>query len=268
MVETDPVLVFGSVLRLLREQARITQENLAQMVFCSPSLISAIERGNKPAKMDLVNRLDHALKTNGLLAQIWPIAANGHYPSWFAVMAELELDAIKIHEWELQIIPGLLQTAEYARAIMRAVRPRDSDEKIEDDVIARTARQEIFIKESPPMAWFVIDESVFMRPFGGKTVMHDQLIKLEKMSEQTNVIIQVMPFSVTDHPGMEGILRILEFSDSEPIWYTEGWYSGHMEEIKSEVAIAMTCFDLIKASALSPSESLKFIRQTRTAHYE
>jgi hypothetical protein len=151
---------------------------------------------------------------------------------------------------------------------MRAVRPRDSDEQIEVDVSARMDRQEIFSRDEPPMAWFVLDESILHRPLGGSYVMRNQLIKLEKMAEQTNVVIQVMPFDATEHPGAEGPLRILEFSDSQPVWYTEGWYSGRMAETKAEVSSAMTCFDLIRASALRPSESLQTIAQVRCSKYE
>lgn len=98
--------------------------------------------------------------------------------------------------------------------------------------------------------------------------MRNQLIKLEKMAEQTNVVIQVMPFAATGHPGVEGPLRILEFLESPPVWYSEGWYSGRMAETKDEVSSAMTCFDLIRASALPPSESLQVIAEVRSGKYE
>jgi transcriptional regulator with XRE-family HTH domain len=267
-VETDPVLVFGSVLRTLREQAGLSQRELAARVFCSASLISAIELGAKPAKLDLVERIDGELNAHGVLLKVWPITTAGGYASWFAYVAELEKEASKIHEWELRTIPGLLQTADYARALMRAVRPRDSDEKIENSVNLRVDRQEIFARENPPMAWFVLCESILHRPFGGSRVMRNQLIKLEKMVEQTSIVIQVMPFNATEHPGVEGPLRILEFLDSPPVWYTEGWYSGRMAETKDEVSIAMTCFDLIRASAMPPGESLQMIAQARCSKYE
>lgn len=267
-METNPVQVFGSVLRTLREQAGLSQRDLAMRVYCSASLISAIELGTKPAKLDLVERLDATLNASGVLLKVWPITTTGGYASWFAYVAELEKEACKIHEWELRTVPGLLQTPDYARALMRAVRPRDSDEKIENSVNLRIERQEIFSRDEPPMAWFVLDESVLHRPLGSGYVMRNQLIKLEKMAEQTNVVVQVMPFDATEHPGSEGPLRILEFSDSAPVWYTEGWYSGRMAETKEEVSSAMTCFDLIRASALPPSESLKMIAQVRCSKYE
>ena len=267
-METNPVLVFGSVLRALREQAGLSQRDLGARVYCSASLISAIELGAKPAKLDLVERLDAALDASGVLLKVWPITTTGGYASWFAYVAELEKEACKIHEWELRTVPGLLQTPEYSRALMRAVRPRDGDERIEASVNLRMGRQEIFARDDPPMAWFVLDESILHRPVGSGYVMRNQLIKLEKMAEQTNVVVQVMPFSATEHPGAEGPLRILEFSDSPPVWYTEGWYSGRMAETKEEVSSAMTCFDLIRASALPPGESLQAIAQVRCSKYE
>jgi len=262
------VQVFGSVLRTLREQAGLSQRDLAARVYCSASLISAVELGTKPAKLDLVQRLDETLNASGVLLKVWPITTTGGYPSWFAYVAELEKEACKIHEWELRSVPGLLQTPEYARALMRAVRPRDSDEKIEADVTRRMDRQEIFSGDTPLMAWFVLDESILHRPLGGSYMMRNQLLKLEKMTEQTNVVVQVMPFNATEHPGAEGPLRILEFLDSQPVWYTEGWYSGRMAETKDEVSSAMTCFDIIRASALPPSESLQVIAQVRCSKYE
>lgn len=237
-------------------------------MYCSPSLISAIETGTKPAKLDLVERLDGELSASGALIAVWPITTTGNYPSWFARVAELEREAFKIHEWELRIIPGLLQTPDYARSIMRAVRPRDDDEKIERDVTTRITRQEIFASDDAPMTWFVLDESILHRPFGGSRIMRDQLTHIEKVAQTTNVVVQVMPFSATRHPGMEGPLRILEFRDSQPIWYTEGWYSGRVAETREEVSTAMTCFDLIRASALAPDESLEAIATVRGSKYE
>jgi transcriptional regulator with XRE-family HTH domain len=267
-VETDPILVFGKLLKALRERAGISQKQLADIVNYSASFISAIETGAKPAKFAMVQRLDRALNAGGALIAVWPITTVGTYPSWFARVAELEREAFKVHEWEMRVIPGLLQTAEYARALMRAVQPRFDDEDIEKLVTARIDRQAVFEEDDPPMAWFIIDESILRRPIGGPHVMQKQLERLEKIGATTDVVIQVMPLTSTNHPGMEGPLRILEFLDSPPVWYTEGWYSGRMVETPQDVASAMTCFDLMKASALSPGESMRKIASVRSETYD
>lgn len=260
------VKTFGKVVKVHRERVGLTQKQLAQAVFCSDSLISAIENGTKPAKQDLLERIDKELKAGGVILAVWPITGLGGYPSEF--IASQEAEASKIHDWEPRMIPGLAQTPEYSRSVMRAARPRDTDDLIETDVQTRVTRQEIFSRNNPPMAWFVIDESALYRPFGGKDIMHAQLVRLEKLAEMPNIVIQVMRFSATAHPGTEGPLRVIEFTDSPPICYTEGWFSGRLTEAKEEVSDAMTWFDLIRASALSPDQTMRLIAKVRATRYE
>jgi transcriptional regulator with XRE-family HTH domain len=270
-VETDPVLVFGKLLKALRERAGMSQKHLADIVHYSASFISAIETGTKPAKLDLVRQLDRALSAGGALIAVWPITTVGAYPSWFARIAELEVEAVKIHEWELRYVPGLLQTEEYTRELMRADRPRynlgDDDDSIEHDVEARMDRQETLTSNNPPRAWFVIDESILHRLIGSSAIMAKQLEHLETMAEMTNIIIQVLPFSVKSHSGGAGPLKILEFSDAPTMGYTEGRWSGRVIESYDEVAIATSHFDLIRASALPHQESVKFIAEFRSKNY-
>lgn len=168
-METDPSVVFGNLLRLLRENAGLTQKDLAEKVFCSPSLLSAIETGHKPAKRDLVDRADRELDAKGALLTVWPVTANHGYSP--ATVAGLEKGATKIHDWEQRFIPGLLQTQDYARSMNRQNLPFGTDELIEQNVASRMARQEIFNREDPPTGWFIIEESVLYREFGGKEVM-------------------------------------------------------------------------------------------------
>jgi transcriptional regulator with XRE-family HTH domain len=270
-VETDPILVFGKLLKALRERTGMSQKQLADTVHYSASFISAIENGTKPAKSDLVNRLDQALNAGGALVAVWPITTVGTYSSWFARIAELEAQAVKIHEWELRYVPGLLQTADYVRELMRADRPRykagDDDDSIEHDVAIRMERQGILTSDNPPRAWFVIDESVLHRLIGGPAVMAKQLEHLETMAEMTHVIVQILPFSVRSHSGGAGPLKILEFSDAPTVGYTEGRWSGRVIEAYDEVGVATSHFDLIRASALAPEESTKFIAEFRSRNY-
>jgi transcriptional regulator with XRE-family HTH domain len=258
-VETDPVRVFGNVLRVQRTKVGLTQADLAAVVFCSPSLISAIENGTRPAKLDLVERLDAALQSGGVLRSVWPLVSKTAYPEWFKRVAGLEAQATKIFEWEPRCVAGLLQTAEYARAIMRAGRPSDDDESIERDVMTRLDRQQILTRESPPVTFFIVDESVLHRPFGGARVMHNQLRRLAEAAALPNVILQVLPFEATDQPGADGPMRILEFDGGPSVAYTEGVGTGRVIEIPSEVAGAMTYFDRVRASALPRAASLNML---------
>lgn len=176
--------------------------------------------------------------------------------------------ASKIHDWEPRIFPGLLQTPAYARAVACAALPLASEQEREEWVAKRIERQAILGKKGRPRSWFVIDEAVLYRPHGGKEVMREQLLSLEAQADAPNLIVQIMPFSAVRHPGLEGPLRIMEFPDKPAQWYTESWSSGKMTDAKDEVSAALTYFDLIRASAVSPEQSLELIANTRSARYE
>jgi transcriptional regulator with XRE-family HTH domain len=263
--EHSPVKIAGEVLRSLREAADLTQAELAEKAYCSQSLISGLERGTKTTGKKTIDLIDHAVGAKGLIIKIWPVTESG----WQSPesLADIEAKAIVINDWDERLIPGLLQTADYARAVTRAAWPRASDDEIEDAVKTRIDRQSILVKPKPPLGWFVFDQGVLYRPFGGRRAIRDQLIKLEEAASMPHITIQVMRFGSVEHPGSTGPLRIMEFSDNSPIWYTEGLSSGRMTEAKDEVASAMADFNLIRATALSPGESLRLIRKVREARY-
>ena len=115
----------------------------------------------------------------------------------------------------------------------------------------------------------IIDESVLYRPYGGKEAMRVQLIHLEEAGEFPNVFIQVMPHDATEHPGLEGPLRVIEYRDGRPPqWFTEGRYSGRLSDDREEVAQAITNINIIRACALGTMSSVDFIREIRSARYE
>lgn len=236
--------MFGTILRLLRENAGLTQEDLAEKVACSPSLVSALEMGHMPIR---------------------PATDDRRYSP--AAIADLEKDASKIHDWEPRLIPGLLQTRDYARFMYQQNLPFGTDEQIEINIASRMARQEILIRENPPTGWFVIEESALYREFGGREVMREQLDRLLALSELPNIFIQIMPFANAGHPGAEGPLRIIEYPHFPAVRYTEGWYSGRMTETRDEVSKGMTHFDIIRSCALSFDQSRQFIRTVMEDRY-
>ncbi len=237
------------------------------LALCSQPLISGLERGTKMTKREQIGLIDHALGARGKLLALWPIMASGGASA--ERIADLEAEATAIHDWENRVVSGLLQTPDYARAVTRAGFAMASTEKIEAISGKRIRRQEILTKSEPPLTWFVLDECVLNRPYGGKHVMREQLQKLESLAEQPNIVIQVMESSATHHPGGEGPLRIMEYRDSASIWYTDGWNeTGRVTEDREEVAQAMTSFNLIRASALPPEHSTEFISTVRIQRYD
>jgi transcriptional regulator with XRE-family HTH domain len=258
------MLAVGRAVRRLRDKAGLTQTELAKLVLSSKSQVSLIENGTSAVKLDLMDLLDQTLNADGLLVELWLLARSGSFSS--ATIADIEKNAMLISDWEYRMIPGLLQTPDYIRGFMRS--GRATPEQIDKESAVRIARQEILFSPKLVAAWFVIDEGILYRPYGGAEAMREQLIRLEQVAEAPNVFIQVMPYSSTGHPGAEGPLRVMQYRDSPTIWYTEGWYSGRMTDAVDEVAIAMTNFDIIRASALPPDESASFIATVRGSRYE
>jgi transcriptional regulator with XRE-family HTH domain len=264
---TSPMKVAGDALRHLRERAGLTQAELAKRVFCSQPTISEIERGMTLARPDFVALIDTAVEADGLLIKIWPVTASGGYSP--ELLSSLEAKAIAILDWDGRYVPGLLQTPAYMRAILRTGRLRGTPEQIEALLEKRMARQSILVPEERPTTWFVMDECVLYRPYGGRDAMREQLLSLEQAADQPSTVIQVMESASTRHPGGEGPLRIMQFQDSSPVWYTDSWYeSGRLSEDKDEVSDAMTNFDMIRASAMSPEHSAEFIATVRVQRYE
>ncbi len=257
---TTPLDTFGEELRAHRTRAKLQQAEVAPKLFISTSLESAIENGRRLPKRQTAKLCDELFNTPGTFLRLWRLVVQRAYPLRFGLYGELEADATHIQLWEMRHVPGLLQTPDYAHAIIRASRPHEIDDAIDEDVAARMARQQIFAKEGAPLAWFIIDESVLYRAYGGKNVMREQIGKLITMAEHPKVIIQIMPFDVTDHPGADGPLIIFQFHDSQPIGYAEGSGSGRLIETSADVEEVMACYDLIRAAALPRSATLEFLK--------
>ncbi len=170
--------LFAAELRHARTAGELTQEALAEKIACSPSLVGMIETGRRIPTLDLAQRCDEALGTSGVLTRMHKLVATEAYPSWFRPWVELEKAATSLRSWQPMIVDGLLQTAEYARAVLRAARPHDRDEMIEQLVAARMDRQAILERDDLPRLWVVPDESVLTRPVGDPDVMTAQLDRL------------------------------------------------------------------------------------------
>jgi transcriptional regulator with XRE-family HTH domain len=261
----NPLGTFGAELRAHRANAGWSQAELAPKLFISPSLASALENGTRAPKRDLAELCDRVFETTGTFARLWRLTVQQAWPSWFAEYAQLEEQATRIHKWELRYVPGLLQTADYARAVMKAGRPREASDIIEEDVRARIDRQEILTRTNPPLAWFVIDESVLYRAYGGPNVMHHQIKRLSEFAELPSVVIQILPFSITDHPGADGPLTILEFDGSPSVGYAEGRGSGRLIESPADVAQEMECYDMVRAAALPRSKTIEMIKRVENS---
>jgi transcriptional regulator with XRE-family HTH domain len=255
----SPLAFFGAELRRHRVAAGMSQDELGRAISFSGALVGRIEMAERMPSQDFAHRCDEALDAGGFFGRFRDLVKREAFPTWFGPFVEHEEKASKIYNWDQRFVPGLLQTEEYARAIVRAGRPREAPEIIERDVAARMERQAILARESPPLLWCVIEEAVLRRPVGGAQTMREQLKRLVDAADSTNIVLQVMPLTVTEHPGADGPLTVLEFSSGPPVAYAEGWRSGRLAESAAEVADAVIVFDLIRAAALPRGGSLDLI---------
>jgi transcriptional regulator with XRE-family HTH domain len=263
METTDALVTLGKRIRRLRGRMGLNQTELAQKTLTSKSTIGRVENGEATLDSDQVQRIDDALEADGALVELWALAQSGSVSS--AAMAEMERNASVINDWDLRAVCGLLMTPAYQRGFMTG--GRVAPERIDKEIAIRVERQRILVNPLVT-SWFIIDQSVLLRPYGGRAAMCEQLLHLEEVAQYSNVFIQVMPYNSTGHPGGEGPIRVLEYRDKPPVWYTEGIWSGRMTADREEVANAMANFNIVRASALPPDQSAGFIETIRTSHYE
>jgi hypothetical protein len=175
---------------------------------------------------------------------------------------EMEARATSMLTFDPQVVPGLLRTEDYARALLRAARPRDTDEQVEQHVTATLHRQAILERERPPLLWAVLDEALLHRPVGGWEVMRRQLLRLLEAGRSGHVVVQVLPFEVGAHAEMAGARTILRLPGQGDVVYAEGAGGGRFVDELDEVAECALRFDLLRAEALSPAKSAAVIRET------
>jgi transcriptional regulator with XRE-family HTH domain len=261
-VKTTSLATFAGQLRAWRKKLGWTQVDLGNKLGYSASLVSGVETMDKPPTADFARACDRVLGTPDTFAALQELVAREAYPAFFAPVVPFEREAARIHGWELGAIPGLLQTEEYAHALIRVSRPMDSDAAIERLVAARMARQAIVTREHPPVLWYVIDEGIFRRLVGGPAVMGAQIDRVIEAASTPGIVIQVLPFKA-DHAGTDGPISIYEFADAPTVCYTECYSGGRIVEGHAEVVDLTTVMSLLRAAALPPRESLELARQIR-----
>jgi transcriptional regulator with XRE-family HTH domain len=264
----------GSELRRLREDHSIKLEEVAERLGVAASTLSRIETGKAPTKsVYLTAMLEMYGVTDPAQRQVLvDMAREGHRKGWwsvyddvlptgFGIYVGLEAEAAGLRSFEGEAVQGLFQTPDYARAILREVQVRDTDEQVERLVDLRMKRQEVLDRNPPLDVWMILDEAVIRRTIGGPEVMRDQLARLVEASRKPNVTLQVLPFSTGSHAGLRGPFSILEFPErADPdVAYVESVAGIIYLEKEREVRTAAEAFDRLRAAALSPGQSTDLI---------
>ena len=269
----------GTELRKLRESNGYKLEEVAARLGVAPSTLSRIETGKAPTKSAY---LGQRLEMYGVVDQaqrqvLVDMAREGHRKGWWAayddvlpsgfdIYVGLEAETAAIRGYEISVVHGLLQTPDYARAVLSEMFPRHGLDQIDRLVDLRIQRQQRFDDDPPLELWAILDEGVIRRPVGGHAVMRRQLEHLLKMAARPGLTVQVLPFSCGAHAGHLGPFSILEFpnrTDSE-VAYVESVAGNLYLEKDREVRLRVEAFDRLRAAALAPGASLELI--ARLAH--
>jgi len=184
-------------------------------------------------------------------------------PDWFETYLGLESAAVAIRSFEMQFVPGLFQTEDYARAVTRLGHKTASADEIQRRVGLRLKRQDLLARAQPPKIWAVMDEAVLRRPVGGTPVMRGQLRHLAEASWMANVTLQVVPFDRGGHAGASGSFSILRFEERDlpDVVYIEQLTSAVYLDQRSDVEHYLEVVDQLSGEALTPDESRAFIQQ-------
>ncbi|MGW3413892.1 helix-turn-helix domain-containing protein [Streptomyces sp. NPDC000888] len=253
--------LFGSRVRRLRTAAGLTQAELGDRVHVVSTRITQIERasGAKPTPA-LARALDTALGADDLLVELWPYVYREAFPNWSRAFIAYSERAVSIRQYAAHVVPGLLQTKEYARAVLSVGVTLSSDEQLEERLTARMGRQERLTSPDRPELWVVLDEAVLRRPIGGREVMRAQLERLLEAAAERHITVQVLPFDQGGHDAMGGSLTVLTLPDGSEVAYTEGAHYGQLIEDPGEVERFAVTYDRLRAEALPPLMSLDMIR--------
>jgi len=264
----------GTELRRLRDSAGYKLEEVAGMLGVAPSTLSRIETGKAPTKSAYLSQLLELYKVTdaGQRQILVDMAREGHRKGWWGeyddvlpsglgVYVGLEAEASALRSYEIGVVHGLLQTTDYARAVLRASAPRHTADQVERLVDLRMERQRR-IDEDPPLdLWVIHDEAVIRRTVGGPVVMRHQLAHLLVVSGLPGVTLQVLPFDSGAHAGHDGPFSIIEFqdrSDSEVVYVESAAGPIYLEKDR-DVRASSEVFDRLRAAALPPEASLELI---------
>ncbi|MEU1169923.1 helix-turn-helix domain-containing protein [Streptomyces microflavus] len=260
--------LFGTRVRKLREAAGLTQTEVGARTHVVGSRITQIERatGAKPT-LELTRALDRELVADDLLIDLWPYVYREAYPDWSQAFIAYSARAAVIRQYSSHAVPGLLQTPEYARALLSTGHSLRDAEHLEERVAARLDRQVRLTGPDRPELWIILDEAVLRRPVGGSAVMRGQLEKLLRMAEEPNITVQVLPFDQGAHGALAGSLTVLVLPDGTQVAYTEGAHHGQLTEEPEEVERFVLTYDHLRAMALPPLMSLELIRSVLEVDY-
>ncbi|GAU69889.1 putative transcriptional regulator [Streptomyces sp. NBRC 110611] len=258
----NPLQRFGRDVKQVRLARKLTQKNLGRAAGYSEAYVSRVEAGKMlPRPSDkFAKGCDVAFGTGDLFAEMLRRIDEGDHPSWFVPYLNLERKASRILDYSANLVMGILQTEAYARAIFQGYFSQEQAEVIEGKVAARIRRREVFERDTPPLLWAILNEACLRTVVGDAEVMAGQLEFLLTAAASPHINLQVMPFSAGAPAASTKPFTVLRFTDSPTVLYTETRVGGRMYDSAQAVDAALDDYDLLRAHALAPEQSLTLIK--------
>ncbi|QHC20364.1 helix-turn-helix domain-containing protein [Streptomyces sp. GS7] len=254
---------YGAELRWKREAAGLTLRETVEGSYFGETYLSEIEHGKRRMPVELACHVDRLLKTDGYFerrcADVRKARRAGH-AEYFERILEAEKHADTIEDWAPTLIPGVLQTAPYGRALVLAEHPNATEEEVEEKVNARLARACLFESDhKTPEFWAILHESLLRQSILPPGEMAEQLDSIAALVRRRRIVVQVIPWNSGPHPLMLGPAIILTFLDAPPLVYTESSYSGATTDDPALVRRYRKAYDRLRAAAMPPEASLATI---------
>ncbi|MBA9002650.1 helix-turn-helix domain-containing protein [Thermomonospora cellulosilytica] len=246
-------------LRAFREQHGQSTRRLGELTGDSAATVSRLETGKARLDETRAKTYDRVWDTRGLFQNLVWYASIGHDPQWWSQYVELEQRAGVIKMFEASLIPGLLQTEDYARAVIEAGGPLDAGKALQQ----RMERQAMLDRPHPPFLSVLLSQAALEWPIGSPEIMREQLARLLELSERSHVVIRVIPrtWDVGAYPGVDGSFRLMIGDDFGEVAYTESPGKGRLVSAPSEVQTYVIRYDRISAKALPEAPSRELIKK-------
>ncbi|MBV7669331.1 helix-turn-helix domain-containing protein [Streptomyces halstedii] len=255
----------GRALRYLRERSGRSLGQLAGETRYDKSYLYRLEAGQRLSKLAVMEDLDRYYESGDLLVRLWKVARREVFKDRYKEFMRLESQARIMWMYQLAV-PGLLQTEEYAREVLSAARTVENADQVEEQVAARISRQDIVRRQPAPQVRVILDEVALRRRTGDPKAWTDQLTHLLDVAGLSSLVLQVLPFHAGVHGLMGSHLWLMWAPDGNSVAYVEGNGFGELIEEPDKVADHRLAYDRVRDMALSPSDSVEFIRGVLKEH--
>jgi transcriptional regulator with XRE-family HTH domain len=256
----SPRELFAFELRRHRQEANLTQRQLAKRIKYSDSMVNMVEQAKRPPSKQFAELCDKALELNGTMARLYAATTWNRAPEYLRPWLEEEEGATGLRNWEPMVVPGLLQTQAYAREILGSW-PGITSEELDERLTNRMQRQAILHRDKPPVFQVILDEDVIRHPIGNAEIMREQLSYLLEIADHPQVTIQIVPYEARPHCGLSGGFIIAERNGHAYAAYADAQPVGRTFDDRRLMAELIRRYDAMRAEAVPFKQSLRLIEE-------